>query len=71
MGTIERMIGEEFSKHNPIKKERKAAVNKLWERMKNKNDVEDILIDAKVDEKRIYQPAAPAKRVKMKTTKDN
>jgi len=41
-------------KRDPIEKEKKVACNKIWDRMKNKNDVEDVLIDAKVDGNRIY-----------------
>ena len=33
---------------------------------RNKNDAEDILIDAKVDGNRIYQPVAQARRVHIK-----
>jgi len=38
--------------------------------MKNKNDVDDVLLDAKVDGARIYHPMADSKRVKMKSVKD-
>ena len=41
----------------------------IWHRFRNKNDVDDILMDAKVDNQRIYQPVAAARRVKMKNEK--
>ena len=43
----------------------------VWYRIKNKNDPEDILMDAKVDGERIYQPVAVKRRVIMKSAKAN
>ena len=38
--------------------------------MKNKNDVEDVFLDTKVDNNRIFQPISDVKRVKLKNLKD-
>ena len=43
----------------------------VWYRIKNKDDPEDILMDAKVDNVRIYQPVAVKRRVMMKSAKAN
>ena len=38
--------------------------------MRNKNDAEDILVDAKVDGNRIYETLIPSTREKTKRMKD-
>jgi len=52
-------------------KEKQWAVRNIWTRIKNKNDPEDIFMDSKVDDKRIYQPVAQARRVQMKAQTGN
>ena len=43
----------------------------IWQRIKNKNDPEDILMDAKVDDARIFKPVSKTRRVIMKSNKVN
>ena len=43
-----------FEREDPVVKEKSFAVKMVWHRMKNKDDPEDILMDAKVDDERIY-----------------
>ena len=43
-----------FAKNDPVTKEWQHGVEAIWYRIKNKNDPEDILMDAKVDNARIY-----------------
>ena len=62
-------INKIFADYDPLEKERDWAIKMLWHRVKNKNDAEDILMDAKVDNKRIFAPVAHARRVKMKAEK--
>ena len=50
-------------------KEQSLAAEAIWNRMKNKHDVEDVLQDARVDKARIYQPVTNTRRVKMKNHK--
>ena len=53
-----------------MKKERAAKIRQMWEKMRNKYDVDDVLMDVKVDNARIYQPMALARRVKMKSHRE-
>ena len=38
--------------------------------MKNKNDVQDVLMDTKVDGNRIYQPVTHTRRIFLKSFRD-
>ena len=43
----------------------------MWNRIKHKNDVDDVFQESKVDGERIYQPRVDAKKVRIKTHRLN
>jgi len=45
-------------KINPEEAEKQKNIHAIFYRMRNKNDVEDILMDTKIDGKRVFQPIA-------------